>query len=196
MESEAISRDIEALERELSGLRARVEGDSSAFADLERQVAGLRERLLETRESVTEREARLAEKQRELAEARRLEGLEAYKDNLSSQREAGNEAAAAAVNFLAAVEAYDDATLDLRRLLEEMRTAFGTDERVAEVESALEEEPTRLLGTWEAVMGATKWRLDTLAVNGDTPRSGLPEDLQDLAQERRRSLIKDYFGKS
>jgi predicted nucleic acid-binding Zn-ribbon protein len=196
LNSEAISQDIEALEADLASLRARVEGDSSSFATLEQQVAELRENLLRTRESVTERETRLAEKRKEFEEAKRLEALAAYEDDLRSQREAADQAAIAATDFLAALDAYDDETLKVRRLLEEMREAFGSDERVAEVESAVQDEPSRLRGTWEAVMAATKWRLEPGAeetVEGEE----LPQDLQDLAQqERRRARIKEYFAKS
>ena len=196
VKSEVISQDIEALERDLANLRARVEDDSSSFATLEQQVAELRETLLRTRESVTEREARLAEKQQELKEARRLEALAAYEEDLRTQREAGDQAATAAVDFLAALDTYDDETLKLRHILEEMRSAFGSDERVAKVEQVLQDEPARLRGTWEAIMAATKWRLESRAeetVAGEE----LPQHLQDLAQqERRRARIKEYFAKS
>jgi len=195
VESKAISQDIEALERDLASLRARVEDDSSSFATLEQQVAELRENLLRTRESLTEREARLAEKQNELAEAKRLEALAAYEEDLRSQQDAGDRAASAAADFLAALDAYDEETLGLRRLLEEMRGAFGSDERVAEVESALADEPARLRGTWEAVSAATKWRLDA-TVEETAATEHLPQDLQDIAQERKRARIKEYFGKT
>jgi chromosome segregation ATPase len=195
MESNAISQDIEALERDLASLRARVEGDSSNFATLEQQVAELRENLLRNRESVAEREARLAEKQQELKEAKRLETLAAYEDDLSSQREAADRAATAATDFLAALDVYDDETLKVRRLLKEMREAFGSDERVAEVETAVQDEPSRLRGTWEAVVAATKWRLEA-QVEETVAGEELPQDLQDLAQERRRARIKEYFAKS
>jgi predicted nucleic acid-binding Zn-ribbon protein len=194
VKSEAISQDIEALERDLASLRARVEGDSSNFATLEQQVAELRENLLRNRESVAEREARLAEKQEELKEAKRLEALAAYEGDLRSQREAADRAANAATDLLAALDAYDDKTLNVRRLLEEMREAFGSDERVAEVEAAVQDEPSRLRGTWEAVMAATKWRLEA-QVEETVAGEELPKDLQDLAQERRRARIKEYFGK-
>jgi chromosome segregation ATPase len=196
LESEAISQDIEALERELASLRGRVEHDSASFATLEQQIAELRDNLLRTREGVAEREARLAEKRQELAETRRLEALAAYEDDLRSQREAADQAATAATDFLAALDVYDDETLKLRRILEEMRDAFGSDdERVDKVEQIVQDEPSRLRGTWEAVLAATRWRLD------DQPEEGvaaeeLPQDLQQLAQERRRGLIKEYFGKS
>jgi len=195
LNSEAISQDIEALERDLASLRARVENDSSSFATLEQQVAELRENLLRTRETVTERETRLAEKRQELSETRRLEALAAYEDDLRSQREAGNQAATAATDFLAALDAYDDETLKLRRILEEMRGAFGSDERVAKVEQVLLDEPSRLRGTWEAVMAATRWRLEP-HVEETVAGEELPQDLQDLAQERRRARIKEYFAKS
>ena len=195
LNSEAISEDIEALERDLASLRARVEDDSSSFATLEQQVAELRENLLRTRESMTEREARLADKQRELKEAKRLEALAAYEDDLRSQREAADQAATAATDFLAALDAYDDETLKLRRILEEMRGAFGSDERVAKVEQVLLDEPSRLRGNWEAVVAATKWRLEP-HVEETVAGEELPQDLQDLAQERRRARIKEYFAKS
>jgi chromosome segregation ATPase len=195
LNSEAISQDIEALERDLASLRARVENDSSSFATLEQQVAELRENLLRTRETVTEREERLAEKRQELSETKRLEALAAYEDDLRSQREAGDQAATAATDFLAALDAYDDETLKLRRILEEMRGAFGSDERVAKVEQVLLDEPSRLLGTWEAVMAATRWRLEP-HVEETVAGEELPQDLQDLAQERRRARIKEYFAKS
>jgi len=195
LKSEAISQDIEALERDLLNLRARVEDDSSSFATLEQQVAELRENLLRTRESLTEREARLSEKRQELAETKRLEALAAYEDDLRSQREAADRAAIAATDFLAALDAYDEETLKLGRILEEMRDAFGSDERVSKVEQVLQDEPSRLRGTWEAVLAATKWRLDEHAKE-EVAAEELPQELQELAQERRRGLIKEYFGKS
>jgi predicted nucleic acid-binding Zn-ribbon protein len=194
VESEAISQDIEALERDLASLRARVEGDSSSFATLEQQVAELRENLLRNRESVADGEARLAEKQQELKEAKRLEALAAYEDDLRSQREAADLAETAATDFLAALDAYDDETLKVRGLLKQMREAFGSDERVAEVEAAVQDEPSRLRGTWEAVMAAMKWRLEA-QVEETVAGEELTQDLQDLAQERRRARIKEYFGK-
>jgi chromosome segregation ATPase len=195
LKSEAISQDIEALERDLASLRARVEDDSSSFATLEQQVAELRETLLRTRESLTEREARLADKQRELKEAKRLEALAAYEDDLRSQREAADQAATAATDFLAALDAYDDETLKMRHILEEMRGAFGSDERVAKVEQVLQDEPSRLRGTLEAVVAATKWRLEPQVEEETVAGEELPQDLQDLAQERRRARIKEYFAK-
>ncbi len=205
MKSEAISQDIEALERDLEGLRARVEGDSSSFATLEQEVAQLRENLLRTRESVAEHEARLADKQEELAEAKRLEALEAYEDDVRAHHESADRAAAAATDLLAALDAYDDERMKLRQLVEQMRRAFGSDERVAEVESALSDEAARLRATSEAVLAATKWRLDSVAdevaepegaaADEPEPDDQLSQDLQEIAQERRRARIKEYFGK-
>jgi predicted nucleic acid-binding Zn-ribbon protein len=204
--SEEISQNIEALERDLSGLRAQVEKDSSSFATLEQEVAHLRENLLRTRESVAEHEARLADKQQELAEAKRLEALESYEDDVRSRHEAADRAVAAATGLLAALDAYDDETLKLRQLVEQMRRAFGSDERVAEVESALNDEAARLRATSEAVLAATKWRLDPVAEETTEPEAAakepepaeeeLSEDLKEIAQERRRARIKEYFGKS
>jgi predicted nucleic acid-binding Zn-ribbon protein len=205
LKSEEISQDIEALERDLSGLRARVEKDSSSFATLEQEVAQLRENLLRTRESVAEHEARLSNKQKELGEAKRLEALEAYEAEVRSQHEAADRAAGAATDLLAALDAYDDETLRLRQLVEQMRRAFGSDERVAEVEAALGDEAARLRATSEAVLAATKWRLDVVAdeeatepeeAEEDPAEEELSQDLQEIAQERRRARIKEYFGKS
>jgi len=196
LKSEAISHDIEALERELASLRLRVEGDGANFATLEQQIAELRENLVRTRESMAERETRLAEKQRELAEAKRLETLSAYEDDLRAQREAGERTAAAATEFLATLDAYDDATLNVRQLLEEMRDAFGRDVRVSEVELALQEEPLRLLGTWEAVMAATKWRLN-MQFEDSVAEEEFPQDLHELPRERGPTrLLKEYLRKS
>jgi predicted nucleic acid-binding Zn-ribbon protein len=205
LKSEAISQDIEALERDLEGLRARVEKDSSSFATLEQEVAQLRENLLHTRESVAEHEARLADKQKELAEAKRLEALEAYEDDVRGHRESADRAVAAATDLLAALDAYDDERMKLRQLVEQMRRAFGSDERVAEVESSLSDEAARLRATSEAVLAATKWRLDSVpdevvepeaaAADEPEPDEELSQDLQEIAQERRRARIKEYFGK-
>jgi predicted nucleic acid-binding Zn-ribbon protein len=205
LKSEEISQDVEALERDLEGLRARVEKDSSSFATLEQQVAQLRENLLHTRESVAEHEARLVAKQKELAEAKRLEALAAYEGEVRSHHETADGAVGAATKLLAALDAYDDETLKLRQLVEEMRRAFGADERVAEVESALSDEAARLRATSEAVLAATKWRLDQVIEEasaepeveaaGEPAEEELSQDLQEIAQERRRARIKEYFGK-
>jgi predicted nucleic acid-binding Zn-ribbon protein len=206
LRSEEISRDIETLERDLEGLRARVEKDSSSFATLEQEVAQLRENLLRTRESVAEHEARLSDRQQELAEAKRLESLEAYEDDVRAHHEAADRAAAAATDLLAALDAYDDETMRLRQLGEQMQRAFGDDERVDQVESALGDEAARLRATSEAVVAATKWRLDPVAEEEpepaeaeataeEPPSEELSHDLQEIAQERRRARIKEYFGK-
>jgi predicted nucleic acid-binding Zn-ribbon protein len=206
--SQEISQDIAALEGDLEALRARVEKDSSSFATLEQQVAQLRENLLHTRESVAEHEARLADKQKELDEARRLEALEAYQEELRRHHAAADRAVAGATDLMAALDTYDDETLSLRDLLEQMRKAFGDDERVAEVESALGDEAARLRATSEALLAATAWRLEPaveeaaaepeaeVAVEEGEPKEELAADLQDIAQERRRARIKEYFGKS
>jgi predicted nucleic acid-binding Zn-ribbon protein len=205
LKSEEISQDVQALESDLEALRARVEKDSSSFATLEQEVAHLRENLLRTRESVAEHEARLADKQKELAEAQRLESLEAYEDDVHTHHEAADRAVAAATGLLAALDAYDDETMKLRQLVEQMRSAFGSDdERIAEVESALGDESARLRATSEAVLAATKWRLDVVVEETSEPEAEaeeaepeeeLSQDLQEIAQERRRARIKEYFGK-
>jgi hypothetical protein len=207
--SQEISQDIAALESELEALRARVEKDSSSFATLEQQVAQLRENLLHTRESVTEQEARLADKQKELAEAKHLEALEAYQDETRRHHEAADRAVAGAIELISALDAFDDETIGLRDLLEQMRKAFGEDERVTDVESALADEAARLRTTSEALLAAIRWRVEpgseeavagseaeAHVTNGDEPKEELAKDLQEAAQERRRARIKEYFGKS
>jgi chromosome segregation ATPase len=199
MDSQLISREIEELEGELSKLRGRVEQDSSSFAALEQQVAELRERLAHTRESVTEHEQRLESKQRELNEARRLEGLENYKQDLESHHDTVLEVTRAATDLLAVLDAYDDDVLKLRKLAGEMRRTFGEeDERVVEVEAVLKREPGELRGTWESVIAAVGWRMrDEEQEEEVAEPEQLDEDLhQKLAQERRRARIKEYFGKS
>jgi predicted nucleic acid-binding Zn-ribbon protein len=209
VKSQEISQDIEALERDLEALRARVEKDSACFATLEQQVAQLRENLLHTRESVTEHEARLIDKQKDLAEAKRLEALEAYQDHVRSHREAADRAVAGATSLMAALDAFDDQAMSLRDLLEQMQKAFGDDERAAEVESALRDEAARLRATSEALLAATEWRLEPAAeeatsaepeaeaaeVEEGEKKEELAGDLQEIAQERRRARIKEYFGK-
>jgi predicted nucleic acid-binding Zn-ribbon protein len=202
--SQEISQDIAALESDLEALRARVEKDSSSFATLEQQVAQLRENLLHTRESVAEHEARLADKQKEFAEAKRLEALEAYQEDIRRHHAAADRAVADATDLMAALDAFDDETMSLRDLLEQMRWAFGDDERVAEVESALGGEAARLRATSEALLAATGWRLEATveetaaepAEKEGGPKEKLAEDLQEIAQERRRARIKEYFGKN
>jgi len=208
VKSQEISQDIEALERDLEALRERVEKDSSSFATLEQQVAQLRENLLHTRESVTEHEARLADKQKDLAEAKRLEALEAYGNHVRAHHQAADRAVAGATDLMAALDAFDDQATSLRDLLEQMRKAFGDDERVADVESALRDEAARLRATSDALLAATGWRLERTAEEATTEPEGeaaeevegeqkekLAQDLQEIAQERRRARIKEYFGK-
>jgi predicted nucleic acid-binding Zn-ribbon protein len=208
VKSQEISQDIEALERDLEALRGRVEKDSSSFATLEQQVAQLRENLLHTRESVTEHEARLADKQKDLAEAKRLEALEAYQDHVRAHHQAAERAVAGATSLMAALDAYDGQAMSLRDLLEQMRKAFGDDERVAEVESALRDEAARLRATSEALLAATGWRREPAAEEATAEpeaeaaeeeegekKEELAADLQEIAQERRRARIKEYFGK-
>jgi chromosome segregation ATPase len=190
-----LSHEVEAVEQTLSDLRGRVEEESSAFAALEQQVSELRENLARTRSSISDHEARLAEKQAELAEAKRLEALENYKEDLEAHREAAVEVVRAATDLLAVVNAYDDETLRLRRLVEEMRDAFGSDERVAEVEAALGREPEDLVEAMAAVVGMIGWRVHG-ANGGDHEADAVSEELHQIAQERRRARIKEYFSRS
>lgn len=159
--------------------------------------------MTETEESVREHEKRLADKQAKLAEAQRIERLAAYERDLDRQRDAGRRVADAAGALLEELEAYDNETLALRKLVEEMRTAFGSDERVAEVEAALAHEPEELGRSWEALVAAVKWRIAARAepedVDAETAtwaqEAELSEELQGLAEERRRSRIMEYFNK-
>jgi chromosome segregation ATPase len=202
--SEAIAQEIKELEQELSALRARLDDDDSSFTSLEQQIAQLRQSLTQTQETVRMHELRLAEKQVALAEARRLERLDSYEDDLARYREVRSRVAGAAKAFLAEVESYDGEMSGLRKLLEEMRAAFGDDERVAKVEAVLAEEREQLNGSWEAVVEAAKWRIapaEKEAVEEAEPAAkssgdDLSDDLQKAAQERRTSRILDYFNKS
>jgi predicted nucleic acid-binding Zn-ribbon protein len=191
LNSAAIGREIEALEHELSSLRVLVDTDSSSFSALERQVAELRERLAQTQESVRAHEQRLADKQAELAQAKWLERLAAYEEDLGSYRDVRSRVMDASSSLFDALEAYDNETSALRKLVDEMRDAFGSDERVAEVEASLAEEPDELRRSWEALVDAVQWRIKKPAQAED-----LSQDLQGLAEERRRTRIMEYFGKS
>lgn len=189
-----LSQEIEAVEHELSELRARAEEDSSAFAALEQQVAEIGENLARTHSTISKHEARLADKQAELAKAKRLEALANYKKDLRAQHEASTRVVRAATDLIATLNAYDDETLRLRKLVEEMRYAFGNDERVAEVEAALEHEPEELLEAWAAVVGTLGWRVN--GTNGGADGWD-PEVLaEELAQQRRVARIKEYFSRS
>lgn len=197
MDSKAISQEIKALEAELSSLRARADEDSSTFSNLEKQVLELRENLAQTQKSLSDQQERLAEKQRELVEAQQLEALDDYKTKLAAYQDVAGRVARAAKEFLSELDAYDTETQDLVQLLEDMRRAFGYDDRVAEVERALAHEPEDLHGWWEALVAATRWRMNGEAevTLGEAAGEGLPEHLQELAQERRRARIKQYFGR-
>jgi chromosome segregation ATPase len=199
-----LSREIEELERELSGLRTRVDEDNSSFSALEQQIDQLRHRLTETRDAMRSREQELSDKKAALVEVQRLERLESYEQDLTRFREARSRVTKGADAYLKELDTYDGEVLGLRKLLEQMREAFGVDdERAAAVEKALHEEAQQLGGTWEAVVGATKWRLDELpaaaAADGDEPAKveaeELPRDLQKRAEDSRasRSRILDYF---
>jgi len=201
--SQEISRDIAGLEQELAGLRSRVEDDKSSFSTLEAQVADLKQSLARTLETVKETEARLSEKQSALVQAQKEEAIEAYQDLLQDRSEAGMRAGARADELLRELDAYDDRTLAVRSLLDQMRDMPGNEERIAEVEAALADEPEELRNSWEAVVAAIKWRLDarrdqelTEEATRGVATEDLPEDLQKLAQERRRTRIKEYFAKT
>jgi hypothetical protein len=127
-----------------------------------------------------------------------MERLAAYEEDLDRHRAAGGRVADAASVLLDALEAYDEETVALRKLAEEMRAAFDDDERVAEVEAALESEPERLSRSWEAIVGAVRWRIRHRgdAEDVESEEETLTDDLQRAAEERRRTRIMEYFGKS
>lgn len=192
-----LSHEIGAAEEELSDLRSRVDEDSSTFAALEQQIAELRENLARTRASVDEREQLLAEKRAELEEAKRLEVLADYDTDLRSHRKAGADVVQMATDLIKLIDAYDDKTVRLRQRLDDMRDAFGRDERVEEVEAALEQEPDELKETWAAVVGVVGWRVSD-GRNGDPidcEAVVVFDEPQHRFPERRRALIKEYFGK-
>jgi chromosome segregation ATPase len=199
VEAAALSREIEELERELAGLRTRVDEDNSSFSALEQQIDALRHRLTETGDAVRAREQELTEKKTALAEAQRIERLAAYEQDLARFREARSRVSSSAHAYLKELDSYDGEVLGLRKRREEMREAFGEDERVTAVETALSEEAQQLGGTWEAVVGATRWRLDEKAPVEEAAKEDagdLSEDLQRRAEEGRASRILDYFSKS
>jgi chromosome segregation ATPase len=198
VEAAALSREIEELERELAGLRTRVDEDNSSFSALEQQIDALRHRLTETRDAVRMRELEIAERKAALAAAERIERLESYEQDLAKLREARGRLTSGADAFLKELDSYDGEVVRLRKLLEEMREAFGEDERVTAVETALNEEAQQLGGTWEAVVSATKWRVDQKTVVEEAAREDgdLSKDLQERAEEGRASRILDYFSKS
>jgi chromosome segregation ATPase len=196
VEAAALSREIEELERELAGLRTRVDEDNSSFSALEQQIDALRHRLTETRDAVRMRELEIAERKAALAVAERIERLESYEQDLAKLGEARGRLTSGADAFLKELDSYDGEVVRLRKLLEEMREAFGEDERVTAVEAALNEEAQQLGGTWEAVVSATKWRVDQKTVVEEAAKEDggdLSKDLQERAEEGRASRILDYF---
>jgi chromosome segregation ATPase len=193
VESAAISEEIARLESEIAGLKARVDEDNSSFSSLEQQVAALKEHLSQTQDAVRGHEALLAEKRAELAQAHRRERLASYDADLAHYREARGRVGKAADTFLAELEAYDGEVVRLRKLRDELQEAFGSDERVAEVDAALAEEAGELMGAWKAVVSAAEWRVRDSA----TPK-GAPPDGTRAAEdgEDRTARILEYFGKS
>jgi chromosome segregation ATPase len=196
VESAALSQEIEQLERELGELRRRVDEDDSSFTALERQIDELRHRLTETRDTMRLRERELTEKKAALADVQRLERLEAYEQEVAKLRETAGRLSTSAQGYLSELDTYDGQVLGLRKLVQEMRDVFGAeDERVAAVGTALGEQEQQLGGLWEAVVGATKWRLrdgGVVEAEGDD----LSTDLQKRAEDGRAARILDYFSKS
>jgi DNA repair exonuclease SbcCD ATPase subunit len=203
VESAAISEEIEQLEGELAGLRARVDEDHSSFSSLEQQIAALKDRLTETQDAVFRREAELSAKRDELAEAQRLERLAAYDADLAAYREAQARVGKAADTFLSELEAYDGEVVRLRKLRDEMRDAFGDDERVDEVEAALDEEANELATAWKAVVGAAEWRIREAAKatreapkpNGNAPAAA-DDEAESPPEDGRAARILEYFSKT
>jgi predicted nucleic acid-binding Zn-ribbon protein len=197
LDSEAINKDIEALEQELSSLRARVDEDNSSFSALEAQVAEVRQRLSQTQENLHEREQRLAEKKIELEAAQRLERLASYERDLGRHRGAAGRVAGAANTLLEALKAYDKETVSLRKLVDEMRAAFGDDdERVRQVEAELREEPEELRQAWDALLHALERHVEARPESENGTEEDLSHELQTLAKESLPSRMKDYFSKS
>jgi chromosome segregation ATPase len=197
VESAALSQEIEQLERELGDLRRRVDEDDSSFTTLERQIDALRHRLTETRDTMRQRERELSDKKAALADVQRLERLEAYEQEVVKVRDAAGRLSTSAKGYLSELDTYDGEVLVLRKLAQELREVFGSeDERVAAVETALSEQAQQLGGLWETVLGATKWRLregGTVEAEGDD----LSSDLQKRAEdERAPRRILEYFSKS
>jgi chromosome segregation ATPase len=158
--SAALSQEFERLERELGDLRRRVDEDDSLFTTLERQIDALRHRLTETRDTMRLRERELTEKKAALADVQRLERLEAYEQEVTKLREAAGRLSTSAEGYLSELDTYDGEVLGLRKLAQEMREVFGDeDDRVAAVETALDEQAQQLAGVWESMLGETKWRL-------------------------------------
>jgi chromosome segregation ATPase len=203
-ESAVISGQIEQLEADLGKLRARVDEDNSSFASLEDQIESLKKRLTETQDELHQREATLVEKRAELAEAQQLERLAAYENDLAQYREARDRVEKSADRFLAEVETYDGEVVRLRKLRAEMRDAFGDDERIAEVDAAVDEDANGLTTTWKAVVGAAEWRLRSAAKTTPAPAAPKPaatnggEDEADrpASEEGRAARILEYFSKS
>ena len=189
MESQAIAREIDGLERELANLRERVAADASSYSQLEEQITELRQRLADTQDALRVSEARLANKQAELSEAKRLERLAAYEEDLVRYREAGSRVGTAAREFLGELDAYDGEVLRLRKLRDEMREAFGRDERVQAVDRALADEDDDLDALWRSVLGAVRWRID------ESQEDVTPYD-EEHPGESRAARILEYFSKS
>jgi chromosome segregation ATPase len=203
-ESTVISGEIEQLEADLENLRTQVDEDNSSFASLEDQIESLKKRLTETQDELHQREATLVEKRAQLAEAQRLERLAAYEKDLAQYREARDRVEKSADRFLAEVETYDGEVVRLRKLRAEMRDAFGDDERIAEVDAAVDEDANGLTTTWKAVVGAAEWRLRSAAKTTPAPAAPKPaatnggEDEADrpASEEGRAARILEYFSKS
>jgi chromosome segregation ATPase len=195
VESAAISKEVEQLERQLADLHARVQEDNSSFSVLEQQIGALKQRLTETQAAVRTQENELATKRTELANARHRERLQAYERDLARVREAQTAVRTSAQKLLAEIEAYDGEIVKLRKLRGEMHDAFGDDESVGRVDAALRSEDDELMTTWKAIAGAVDWR--TEVVEADAEKEDLADDLKKRTEESgRASRILEYFNKS
>jgi chromosome segregation ATPase len=197
VESAAISKEVEQLERDLADLHARVQEDNSSFSVLEQQIGALKQRLTETQEAVRAHEGQLATKRGELANARHRERLQAYEGDLARVREAQTAVRTTAEKLLAEIETYDGEVVKLRKLRGEMHDAFGDNESVGDVDAALRSEADELMSTWKAIAGAVGWRTEVIEAEAEAENEDLADDLKKRTEESgRASRILEYFNKS
>jgi SMC interacting uncharacterized protein involved in chromosome segregation len=179
-----------------------VDEDNSSFSTLEQEIAALQDRLTETEDAVRAHEAQLAEKRAELSQAQHLERLQAYEQDLADYRDAAGRVGKAADTFLIELETYDGQAVRLRKLRDEIRDAFGDDQRVAEIDAVFNEEDGELSSAWKAVVGAAEWRIREAVKTefaqqpaGSIDDADLVDDLQKRTDEGRTSRILEYFNK-
>lgn len=194
MGTAVISGEIEQLESELEELRTRVDDDTSSFASLQDQIQSLKQQLSETQDAVRRNEAALVEKRAELAEAQRLERLASFDQDLAQYRDARDRVEQAGDRFLAEVEVYDAELRRIKKLRAEMRDAFGDDDRIADVDEAIDEDANGLSTSWKAVAGAAELRLRS--TSRSTPSVAQKPAAPNGEDEGRAARILEYFNKS